>query len=233
MTNGASETSLRQLARLIGVSEKAVRKARRSGVFSPGAVGVDDAGTPVVLDLGLAVAEWERSGRKLRGSVGRRQSAPSAPVPELAAGNEAPIAVEELVAPGQLPLGSAVDVGELVLPAIGDAPAAAPAASAPPEDPIPRNLVDAQRIAMYERARKLRLENDEREGKLLDVSKASREAFEFARILREAVLNVPARLAAELAAESDATRLHIRLDRALREALETTAGTLERATGSE
>jgi hypothetical protein len=229
VSNRTSETSLRQLARLIGVSEKAVRKARRSGVFSPEAVGVDDAGTPVVLDLGLAVAEWERSGRKLRGSVGRRQAAAAAPAPEAATGTEAPIAVEELVAPGQLPLGSAVDAAELAPLAIGESAGGAPAAAAKLDDPIPRNLVDAQRIAMYERARKLRLENDEREGKLLDVSKASREAFEFARILREAVLNVPARLAAELAAESDATRLHIRLDRALREALETTASTLEKA----
>jgi hypothetical protein len=54
---------------------------------------------------------------------------------------------------------------------------------------------------------------------LVEVSRASKEAFESARIIREAMLNLPARLAGELAAETDATAVHLRLDAAIREAL--------------
>jgi hypothetical protein len=102
-----------------------------------------------------------------------------------------------------------------------------PAAADPVASP---SLVDAQTAAMIERARKFRMENDLREGLLLEVGQAARAAFEFARVLREAVLNVPARVSAELAAETDATRVHLRLERALREALEATASVLEAAT---
>jgi hypothetical protein len=80
-------------------------------------------------------------------------------------------------------------------------------------------LNEAQRLATIERARRLRLENDLREGQLVEVSRASKEAFESARIIREAMLNLPARLAGELAAETDATAVHLRLDAAIREAL--------------
>lgn len=80
-------------------------------------------------------------------------------------------------------------------------------------------LVEAQRIATLERSRKLRMENDLREGSLVEIGKAARLAFEAQRTIRESLLNIPARLAAELAAETDAARVHIRLDGALREAL--------------
>jgi hypothetical protein len=90
------------------------------------------------------------------------------------------------------------------------------------------SLVDSQRAVMAERTRKLRLENDVREGKLIDVDQAAKVAFEFARTLRENVLNIPSRLAAELAAEHDAARVHRRLEDALRAALEATVAVLER-----
>jgi hypothetical protein len=65
---------------------------------------------------------------------------------------------------------------------------------------------------MTERARKLRMENDAREGSLVEVQQATRQAFEFARTLRENILNIPARLSAELAAENDGARVYQRLD---------------------
>jgi hypothetical protein len=80
---------------------------------------------------------------------------------------------------------------------------------------------------MFERARKLRLENDLREGQLLEVDRAAREAFEFARVVRESVLNVVPRLAAALAGESDKDRVFSLLDAELREALAATATVLE------
>jgi hypothetical protein len=176
--------SLRQFARLIGVTGPAVVKARRRGVFTVGAVGTDQRGAPVILDVHRAIADWERSGRRLR--AGRPLAAP---------------------------------VGDVTTqPSTNDEPDDLPASS---------SLVDAQRLAMLERARKLKLENDLREGQLVEVAVAAKQGFEFSRTIRESILNLPARLSAELAAESDADRVYRRLDAALREALEATADMLD------
>jgi hypothetical protein len=102
-----------------------------------------------------------------------------------------------------------------------------PVAAGPPSLLTVGSLAEAQRLATIERARKLRMENDLTEGRLVDVGETSREAFESARIIRESLLNIPARLAAEIAAEPDATKVHIRLEVALREALNSTANTLK------
>jgi hypothetical protein len=203
--------SLRRLARLIGCDEKAVRKAEKAGVFGSTLRRGDD-GTVLFLDLDGAVDRWEKSGRRLRGSAssGRQEPAAAAPAPVLAP----PEATE--------PAGA--DVG-------GDREDDDALPPLPPNAPF--SLVDAQIATMRERQRKLRLENDVREGSLVEVERASREAFEFARALRENVLNVPARLAAELAAETDSTRVHLRLDGALREALEATATALDGAAALE
>lgn len=209
----SATTSLRQLARLIGVSERAIRKAVKAGVFQ-GSIRRDEGGVPGVVDVTLAVQEWERSGRQLRGSVRAKAEKPE------------PTAAPEPVqtsAPPVMPVG-----GELGATTTASPPAAADAASMPPLDgPVQLTLVDAQRLAVLERARKLRLENDEQEGKLVDVTIVAREQFNFARTLREAVLNVPARLSAELAAQSDASQVYRLLDAALRQALEATASALE------
>lgn len=81
-------------------------------------------------------------------------------------------------------------------------------------------LTEAQRQVAIERARQLKIANDIRQGQLIDANQAAKDAFESARVLREAVLNLPARLAPELAAETDATRIFTRLDAELRQALE-------------
>lgn len=83
-------------------------------------------------------------------------------------------------------------------------------------------LVEAQRHATLERARKLRMENEVTEGRLVAVGQVAKEAFESARIIREAFLNLPARLAGELAAETDAAKIHLRLEREIHACL--TAG---------
>lgn len=196
MAGGSQQKpSLRRLARLLGVSDMAVRKAVKGGVF-PSSIQRDGAGIAAI-DYSLAVEEWERSGRRLRG--GSRVAPP--PVP------------------AQTPLGAASSSTE---PAEFDDDD--PEDEDPPLPPdAPPSLVDAQREATQERARKLRLENNLREGQLVEAGAAAREAYEFARTLREAILNVPARVAAELAVETDASRVHIRLDAALREALQSTA----------
>lgn len=201
----------------MGVSDKAVRKALAAGVFSDAAIRRDAAGVEV-LNATLAVSEWEKSGRQLRGSTPPRPAASSN-------GDEMPAAdpgaeIQELLARvRQLRGGHSAGAADDGIP-VDDVPLAGGADSSP-------TLVKAQTEAVIERGRKLRMENDLREGALVEVDQASREAFEFSRVLRENILNIPLRLSAELAAEPDATRVHLRLEAALREALEGTAARLE------
>ena len=87
-------------------------------------------------------------------------------------------------------------------------------------------LIEAQRGATIQRERKLRIENDVAEGRLIPIERVTKEAFDVQRTIRENILNLPARIAGELAAESDAARVYLRLEAALREALNTTADLL-------
>lgn len=174
--------SLRAFARLIGVNEKAVRRAVQSGRLTR-SLGRDAAGRVVVVDIALARIEWqENAGKPARIAAQPADRVASAPSAPSAVANKAHAQAEATL-----------------------------------------SLVDAQRDTTVERARKLRLENDLKEGRLVDVVKASKEAFEAARIIREAILNIPARLSAELAAEPDAGKVYQRLDSALRAALESTS----------
>ncbi len=81
------------------------------------------------------------------------------------------------------------------------------------------SLSDAQRRATLERARSYQLANLEKQGRLIDKACEDRRDFERARTVRDAILGVPDRLAAELAAETDAARLHAKLSEELRKAL--------------
>ena len=91
------------------------------------------------------------------------------------------------------------------------------------------SLVEASTLNAMERHRKLKIDNDLKAGLVVDVRAAKREAFERTRIIRETLLNLPNRLAAELAAETDPARVFARLDDAIREALSETADRLEAA----
>jgi hypothetical protein len=91
------------------------------------------------------------------------------------------------------------------------------------------SLVEASRLATMERHRSLRIKNDLSEGAVVDVKAAKREAFESYRIIRETLLNLPVRLAAELAGETDPAKVFARLDDAIREALGDAADRLEAA----
>lgn len=87
-------------------------------------------------------------------------------------------------------------------------------------------LVSAQIEATQERARLLRAQNDLREGKTISVDAAAKEAYESARVIRERMLNIPSRLAPDVAGESDPRKVFILLDAAIREALTSTAAAL-------
>ena len=68
-------------------------------------------------------------------------------------------------------------------------------------------------------AERARIELDQLRGKLIDVDDARRLAFTAFRSLRDAVLNVPARVAAQAAAETDVLRVEQLLDAELVAAL--------------
>jgi hypothetical protein len=88
------------------------------------------------------------------------------------------------------------------------------------------SLAAAQLQLTIERTKKLQLERDVAEGRLVPVATVAKEAFEAERTIREAILNLPARLSGELAAETDPKRVHALLDAALRECLTSTAAAL-------
>jgi transcriptional regulator with XRE-family HTH domain len=74
---------------------------------------------------------------------------------------------------------------------------------------------DKERI----QAKILELEYKELTGELIPADRVKKDAFKLARLLREAVLNVPARICNELAAETDPFKVHQKLSTALTAAL--------------
>lgn len=83
-------------------------------------------------------------------------------------------------------------------------------------------LTYAEARAQHERfkARLAQLELEEREGKLVDAAEVRKEAFRTARVVRDAMMNLPDRIAAELAAESNQFKVHQKLTKEIRRALE-------------
>ena len=100
--------------------------------------------------------------------------------------------------------------------------------SLPHPSELPQHLDDGQPItyaearAQHERfkARLAQLELEQREGKLVEADVVKREAFRTARLVRDALLNLPDRVAGELAAESNQFKIHQRLTSEIRRALE-------------
>jgi phage terminase Nu1 subunit (DNA packaging protein) len=86
------------------------------------------------------------------------------------------------------------------------------------DDASPR---EARRRKDLAQARLTELRYDRERGELVSLAVATREAFNSSRITRDSILNVPARLSAELASITDASQVHLRLDAALRQALQT------------
>ncbi len=90
-------------------------------------------------------------------------------------------------------------------------------------------LVQAQLGVAEQRKEALSLANAQKRGELVSAAAAERAAFDCARTVKEALLNLPDRLAAELAGESDPRRVHERLEQEVRSALESLAEVLAHA----
>jgi hypothetical protein len=63
------------------------------------------------------------------------------------------------------------------------------------------------------------LDHSERSGTLINAEEVRRSAFKLARQTRDGMLNIADRVAADLAAETDAFKVHARLTKEIREAL--------------
>lgn len=66
-----------------------------------------------------------------------------------------------------------------------------------------------------------KLEYEERSGKLVDAERIRKEAFNLARQVRDSMMNIPDRVATELAAELDSGKIHSRLCEEISTALRT------------
>lgn len=106
-------------------------------------------------------------------------------------------------------------------------PAVPPPRPAPEPEPEPTS--NEPRTATFQQARTLReaymarlakLEFEEKSGKLVPSEAVKNEAFKTARIVRDNLLNIPDRVAGELAAEANAFKVHQRLTLEIRRALE-------------
>ena len=105
-------------------------------------------------------------------------------------------------------------------------------AVAPPRQPDPEPETQAApepRTGTFQQARTLReaymarlakLEYEEKSGKLVQADAVKNEAFKTARMVRDNLLNIPDRVAGELAAESNQFKIHQRLTLEIRRALE-------------
>jgi hypothetical protein len=69
-------------------------------------------------------------------------------------------------------------------------------------------------------ARLAKLDFEDRFKQLVSIDKVKIDAFQLARTVRDALLNIPERMSAELAAESDSHRVHQRLKAELIQALQ-------------
>lgn len=97
-----------------------------------------------------------------------------------------------------------------------------PDVNRPDEPPAGGGPSVNQSRAVFEayRARLAKLEYDERSGKLVDAEAVKNEAFKHARATRDAMQNIPDRVAAEFAGISDPAVIHMRLSEEIRKALE-------------
>jgi hypothetical protein len=82
-------------------------------------------------------------------------------------------------------------------------------------------------------ARNARLEYEQKAGKLVAADKVRLESFQAARLTRDTILNVPNKIAHELAAETDPAKVHVLLTKALNVALEELAAEGRRRAGIE
>ena len=108
----------------------------------------------------------------------------------------------------------------------GEAPAAVPDAPALPQmgSDLPTLLLKTRIKSEVERAKLLEIKARVEAGKYVDADDVRVAAFNKARVVRDGLLNIPDRLSAVLATESDPARVHELLAAEIRTALEELSG---------
>jgi len=86
------------------------------------------------------------------------------------------------------------------------------------------SFANARTIKEIYDAKLKKLEHDEKQGKLISRRDVEVAAFNRFRVLRDAILNVPTRIAAQLAAETDTNLVHEIIETELRTVLEEFSG---------
>lgn len=89
------------------------------------------------------------------------------------------------------------------------------------------SVIDSEKKLKHFQAELARVKFEQQSGRLLDAEKVKREAFKVARVVREGVLGIPARISAELAGLTDPFEIENLLERELRTALENLSKEIE------
>ena len=82
------------------------------------------------------------------------------------------------------------------------------------------SMADAQKMQAKLKAALLKLDYEERTGELISASQVKKEVFGMARMTRDAILNIPDRISAELASMTDVHAIYEKLTAELTQALE-------------
>ncbi|WP_331708738.1 hypothetical protein [Pandoraea sputorum] len=189
-----SEMSLRAFARHMGVTLHAVQKAIKSARIAVNENGKIDAET--------AAAAWRRNtdeGRKSFADLSRHSGAN-------AGATLMPDASDDMDA-------------DLEEPSSSDGATGQPSAAGAKEDVIQREYRTARAAREKTRHEREQLELDQLRGNLIEVGEAQRLAFTALRTVRDAIMNISVRVMDEFAAETDPSRIQLRLEEELSNAL--------------
>lgn len=229
---------VRAFARLIGVKHFAVQKAIATGRLK-NSVTYNSKGWPLI-DPDLAGAEWRANTDPAlqRKEPDLPPALPSASSVPVAAPSPPAVQLDQLVSDNEdvesenaAPATTApIQKGEK--PAVFGAPQARAAAGQDEDGPgvdevhsgtgTPKYTESRAKRELY-KARLAELEYQEKSGQMVPVESVRKDAFETARTVRNAILNIPERLASLLAAESDAHAVHQTLVKELNLALQALA----------
>jgi hypothetical protein len=188
--------SLRAYARHRGVSLRAVQKAIQAGRIERTAAGK--------IDVQIADTQWER--RTAPRPLIANQSGPPQNPPKQGAASAVGQS-RQSPEPKRVPNGGVADP-TMDLPR-GDLPGASGG-----------DYSKARAIRENYLARLSKLDYEERSGKLINKDEVQVEAFNQYRTFRDGMLNLPDRLAAVLAAESESAKVHEILTTEIRKALQ-------------
>lgn len=200
MSDPAELVPIREAARRLNVSDTAVRKAISAGRVR--VAGRHPKNGRPLLEWPACEADWHRntdSGRRTH--VGPRGDSR----------HRAVYASDTPIAPISVDKAPTLPEGDIPPDAL-DAEAAAGSPAAP-------SYAQSRAIREAYQARLAKLEYEERSGKLVAADAVKTQAFKVARSVRDALMNIPDRVASELAAETSPAAVHARLARELRDAI--------------